>query len=79
MNEYIGLDFEMGFINDMYDVMNMEIAMLKYMLAYLEEHYKQELDILKVELPVIKDIPSVTFLEAIDIVSGARVVEINLI
>ena len=72
LNEYIGLDFEMGFINDMYDVMNMEIAMLKYMLAYLEEHYKQELDILKVELPVIKDIPSVTFLEAIDIVSGGK-------
>ena len=72
LNEYIGLDFEMGFINDMYDVMNMETAMLKFMLAYLEEHYKQELDILKVELPVINAIPSVTFLEAIDIVSGGK-------
>ena len=43
LNEYIGLDFEMGFINDMYDVMNMETAMLKYMMTYLKENYSHEI------------------------------------
>ena len=46
LNEYIGLDFEMGFINDMHDVMAMETAMLKYVVEYLPKHYSDELELL---------------------------------
>lgn len=67
LNEYIGLDFEMAFINDMTDVMQTETAMLKYVMAYLEKHYKHELELLEADIPVIGDIPSVTFFEALDI------------
>lgn len=67
INEYIGLDFEMGFIDSMYDVMNMETAMLKYLMKYLEENYQPELKILDAKLPVINDIPSLTLLEAKEI------------
>lgn len=67
LNEYIGLDFEMGFISDMTDVMQMETSMLKYVVNYLEKHYRHELDLLDAKLPVIKDIPAVTFFEALDI------------
>lgn len=67
LNEYIGLDFEMGFIKDMTDVMHMETAMLRYVTKYLKEHYTDELALLDADIPVIGDIPSVTFFEALDI------------
>lgn len=72
LNEYIGLDFEMAFINDMHDVMAMETAMLKYMVKYLAENYAHELSILDAVLPVINDIPSVTFFEALDILGKSH-------
>ncbi|MGE4549377.1 MAG: aspartate--tRNA(Asn) ligase [Intestinibacillus sp.] len=64
LNEYIGLDFEMAYIDSMYDVMEMETGMLKYVVAYLAEHCKPELELLKVKLPVIDSIPTITFDEA---------------
>lgn len=67
INEYIGLDFEMGFIESMYDVMSMETAMLKYVMKYLEENYQPELKILDAKLPVIDEIPVLTLLEAKEI------------
>ncbi len=67
LNEYIGLDFEMGYIDSMYDVMAMETAMIKYVMVYLEKHCKEYLEILQVELPTIKEIPSITFIEALDL------------
>ena len=70
LNEYIGLDFEMAFITDMYDVMNMETAMLKFLMGYLIENNAHELKILDAQIPEIKNIPSVTFLEAMEILRG---------
>ena len=72
LNEYIGLDFEMGFINDMHDVMAMETAMLKYVVEYLPKHYSDELELLGATLPVINEIPSVTFFEALDILGKSH-------
>ena len=72
LNEYIGLDFEMAFINDMHDVMAMETAMLKHVMKYLGENYAHELDMLGAVLPVIDDIPSVTFFEALDILGKSH-------
>ncbi len=67
LNEYIGLDFEMAYIDSMYDVMQMETGMLKYVMQYLDIHCKPELELLKTELPVIDTIPTITFMEAKDI------------
>ncbi|WP_087066763.1 aspartate--tRNA(Asn) ligase [Intestinibacillus massiliensis] len=64
LNEYIGLDFEMAYIDSMYDVMQMETGMLKYVISYLQAHCKPELALLKADLPVIGEIPTVTFDEA---------------
>ena len=72
LNEYIGLDFEMAFIDDMHDVMSMETAMLKYMVDYLEKNYSHEIELLDAQLPVINDIPSVTFFEALDILGKSH-------
>ncbi|OJU12659.1 MAG: aspartate--tRNA(Asn) ligase [Clostridiales bacterium 43-6] len=71
LNEYIGLDFEMGFIKDMGDVMNMETAMLKYVIHFLKENYENELTITGAVLPVITDIPVFSFFEALEAI-GSR-------
>ncbi len=70
INEYIGLDFEMGFIDSMYDVMNMETAMLSYIMEFIRERYAQEIELLGADVPVIKDIPSITFLDALELLRG---------
>ncbi|HHW45968.1 MAG TPA: aspartate--tRNA(Asn) ligase [Clostridiales bacterium] len=72
LNEYIGLDFEMGYIKDMYDVMNIETAMLKYVLEYIKAHYQNEIEITGAKIPEIDKIPTITFLEAINIVGGSK-------
>lgn len=72
LNEYIGLDFEMGFIRDMHDVMAMETAMLKYLVEYVTKHYSHEIELLDAKMPVIEDIPSVTFFEALDILGKSH-------
>lgn len=67
LNEYIGLDFEMGFIKDMSDVMQMETSMLRHVMEVLKRDYSYELKMLGAQLPEIKEIPAVTFFEALEI------------
>ena len=69
LNEYLSMDFEMGFIDSFYDIMNMETGALKYILELLKTEYKKELDLLQVKMPEIGDgIPCITFKEAKDII-----------
>ncbi len=72
LNEYIGLDFEMGYINDMYDVMNMETAMLRYLMKFLKENYQPEIKILEADIPEITEIPAIKFEEAVELIKGTR-------
>ncbi|MBQ7990779.1 MAG: aspartate--tRNA(Asn) ligase [Oscillospiraceae bacterium] len=72
LNEYIGLDFEMGFINDMYDVMDMETAMLRYMIGYLKENYAQEIRILGADIPEVGEIPAIKFEDAVTLIKGSK-------
>ena len=71
LNEYTGVDFEMGFIESFEEIMQMETAMLKYIMAFLQEQYGQELSLLKVQLPEIKEIPAIKFSEAKEMVAKA--------
>lgn len=64
LNEYTGLDFEMGYIDNMYDVMEMEVAMLRHVMKVLAEGYAFELDLLDVKLPEVGEVPSLRFDEA---------------
>lgn len=72
LNEYIGLDFEMGYINDMYDVMNMETAMLRHVMKYLKENYANEIKILDADIPDVTEIPSIKFEDALNLLKGNR-------
>ena len=71
LNEYTGVDFEMGFIESFEEIMQMETAMLRFVMTYLQEQYGQELSLLKVQLPVITEIPMVKFAEAKEMVAKA--------
>ncbi len=61
LNEYIGLDFEMGYIDGFEDVMAMETGFLQYTMGLLEREYKKELQMLEVTLPEVGRIPTVRF------------------
>ena len=68
LNEYVSMDLEMGFINDEFDIVNLEEKLIKYMLKSLEEKAKRYLEILKVEVPRIENsIPRMDFSEAISV------------
>ena len=69
LNEYIGLDFEMGYIDSFEDVMAMETGFLKYTMELLKSEYKKELDMLGIDLPSISQIPHVRFAEAKQLIS----------
>ncbi len=70
LNEYTSVDFEMGYIQSFEEIMEMETAMLKFTLDHLQSHYEKELELLQVKLPVIEEIPVVTFHEAKEMVAG---------
>jgi len=59
LTEFVGLDFEMGFIEDENDVMDVIEAMFKSILAKIKEEKKEELAELKIELKVPKKIPRI--------------------
>ena len=69
LNEYIGLDFEMGYIDGFEDVMAMETGFLKYTMELLKTEYKKELDMLGIDLPSIEKIPQVRFDRAKELVA----------
>lgn len=69
LNEYTSVDFEMGYIRNFREIMEMETGMLRYTLNYLQEHYSRELELLKAELPQIREIPALSFREAKEILA----------
>ncbi len=64
LNEYTGLDFEMGYIRSFYDVMEMETGYLRYAMSLLEREYAEDLKRLNVKLPDAEQIPCLRFDEA---------------
>uniref|UniRef100_UPI004056EF07 aspartate--tRNA(Asn) ligase n=1 Tax=Acetatifactor sp. TaxID=1872090 RepID=UPI004056EF07 len=69
LNEYTSVDFEMGFIESYEEIMEMETRMLRYVMDFLRQYYEKELELLKVTLPVIAEIPCIPFLEAKELVA----------
>jgi nondiscriminating aspartyl-tRNA synthetase len=64
LNEYISVDFEMGYIESFEDIMQTEAKMLQYSLEFLKMNYAYELKLLKVSLPDATAIPAIKFHEA---------------
>lgn len=64
LNEYISLDFEMGYLEGFEELMAMETGFLQYMRTFLQQEYAKELQLLNVTLPRADCIPVVRFDEA---------------
>jgi nondiscriminating aspartyl-tRNA synthetase len=68
LNEYISMDFEMGFIKDEEDIMEMEERLLKFILNKVQEEGKIYLETLNADMPKIENnIPKIKFSEALEI------------
>lgn len=77
LNEYTSVDFEMGYISSFEEIMQTETKMLRYIIQYLERNYESEINLLKIKLPVINEIPSIKFIEAKELVAKEYHREIN--
>lgn len=51
LNEYTGVDFEMGYIHSFREIMETETRMLQAAFELLQEEYAYELELLKVQMP----------------------------
>ena len=64
LNEYTGVDFEMGYIEGFEELCRMEEAMIRHALQKLPELCPQELKLLNVRIPQADPIPFIRFYEA---------------
>ena len=64
LNEYTSVDFEMGYIRNFEEIMQMETNMLAFCMEFLKENYAKELSTREVQLPEIGEIPKIKFREA---------------
>lgn len=70
LNEYIGVDMEMGFIDSFVDIIEEETGALKHMFEVLKRDYDRELKILNITLPNIDKIPMVKFKDVKEMVAA---------
>lgn len=70
LNEYTSVDFEMGYIQNFEEIMQMETSMIHAALQYLSMHYEKELSLLCVQMPACEPIPSLKFMEAKELIAA---------
>ncbi|MCL2797409.1 MAG: aspartate--tRNA(Asn) ligase [Firmicutes bacterium] len=70
INEFEGLDLEMGFIDSFEDLMALETRMMAYIFDYLRKFYADELKELGAELPVVGDIPKIRFADVKELIKN---------
>jgi len=68
LNEYVSMDLEMGFIENEYEIMELETHLLRNMLQHVCDTCSFELGLLNTDIPdVPEDIPKIKLSEAIEI------------
>jgi nondiscriminating aspartyl-tRNA synthetase len=67
LNEYVSLDVEMGFIEDEFELMDLEEGFLNYLFDYLKKECAEELKLQGVDLPGMVEIPRIPLADAQDI------------
>lgn len=63
LTEFTGVDFEMAFIKDENDIMDVIERMMKYIIANIKNERKSELELLKVNLKIPAKIPRISMPE----------------
>ena len=75
INEFQGLDLEMGFIKSFEDLMELEARMFQYMFKVLNEEYAEELEMYlgkDARLPELTQFPKIKFMEAKQLFADAH-------
>ncbi len=67
INEYLSLDYEMGFIDSYQDVTRLENRLLKEMVENLQKNCSAELKLLAARLPEVNEIPELRFKDALEV------------
>jgi len=68
LNEYISLDYEMGFIDDFREITQVETELLRFMFEHIQRACPKELELYKAEVPKVpKEIPHLTLAEGLHI------------
>ncbi|MDD5652081.1 MAG: aspartate--tRNA(Asn) ligase [Candidatus Moranbacteria bacterium] len=67
INEYVGMDAEMGFIESFEDIMGQLEKVLIAMLKDVKNNCKEELKLYEAEIPEIKTIPRIKLTEALNV------------
>ncbi|MCR2050167.1 aspartate--tRNA(Asn) ligase [Acetatifactor muris] len=74
INEYTGVDFEMGYIESFRELMALEVKMLRCALNMLSREYAHELELLQVTLP---ELPEENEPNAVSAVPGGAIPELK--
>ncbi|MBE3562017.1 MAG: aspartate--tRNA(Asn) ligase [Ktedonobacteraceae bacterium] len=78
LNEYVSLDVEFGFIEDHFTVMALLRDVIAGILATFNEDYRAELDLLRVQMPVVPErIPHIHFAEAQELILKLHHVDVR--
>jgi nondiscriminating aspartyl-tRNA synthetase len=78
ISEYVSLDAEFGFIENHFTVMALLNKLLGGMIGTLEQHYTNELELLKVDLPAVPEhIPHIHFREAQELIDKLHGVDVR--
>ncbi|NPV14891.1 aspartate--tRNA(Asn) ligase [candidate division WOR-3 bacterium] len=67
INEYLSLDYEMGFIQSYRDVTRLENRLLKQLVANLAKNCAEEIQLLGAQLPEVGEIPEIHFRDALEL------------
>jgi nondiscriminating aspartyl-tRNA synthetase len=70
LNEYISMDFEMGFIASEQDLIRMQTRLLSHMFQRLKERCKSELELFQACVPSFETIPQLKLHEAISLLQN---------
>ena len=70
INEYTSIDLEIGFLNNYWELMQLETAMLSEVLASVKKNCFTELQLWNATVPTIESIPAIPFDQAKQMVSG---------
>jgi nondiscriminating aspartyl-tRNA synthetase len=68
LNEYISLDYEMGFINSFYDIIQVEVNLLKAVLNKINQECQNEIELLEINMPKLNKIITLKIQEVHDII-----------
>ena len=78
INEYVSLDVEFGFIENHFTVMALLRDLLASMLETLEQHYRAELELLGVRMPLVPaEIPQIHFSDAQELIFTRHGVDVR--